>query len=136
MEQKSSGRNTAEGVNMPATPKTKAEIAQELFELSVVLSIPIRQDMGQFNETDWNSLYAPECDYNTALQYFNKWMGRNPYSGDMMDVMLAVAGSGLDGFLDTVKDEVMAIPEPQPETVYVVREEPVMSKLNLILSSC
>lgn len=121
---------------MPATPKTKAEIAQELFEISVVLSITIRQDMDQFNETDWNSLYGSDCDYNTAIQYFNKWMGRNPYNGDMMDVMLAVAGSSLDGFLDDIGNEIQNIPEPEPETVYVVREEPVMSKLNLILSCC
>ncbi len=120
---------------MPATPKTKAEIEQELFELSVVCTIPIRQDMGQFNETAWNELY-PECDWNTAIQYYNKWMGHNPTSSDMMNVLLMVAGTSLDGALDDISDEVHNIPEPQPETVYVVREEPVMSKLNLILSSC
>lgn len=120
---------------MPATPKTKAEIEQELYELTVVASVAFREDMGQFNESTWNELY-PECSYSTALQYFNKWMSRNPTGSDLMDVIILFAGTSFSGVLNTIKNEVHNIPEPEPETVYVVREEPVMSKLNLILSSC
>ena len=120
---------------MPATPKTKAEIKQELDELSVVASVAFREDMDQFDESTWNELY-PECSYSTALQYFNKWMGRNPTGSDLLNVIIMLAGSSLHGSLYDIGNEVLNIPEPQPETVYVVREEPVMSKLNLILSSC
>lgn len=120
---------------MPATPKTKEEIEQELYELTVVATVAYREDMDQFDETTWNELY-PKCSYSTAVQYFNKWMRKNPEGADTMDVLIKLGGSSLNGALDDIKNEVHNIPEPEPETVYVVREEPVMSKLNLILSSC
>lgn len=135
MEQKSSGRNTAEGVNMPATPKTKAEIEQELLELRIALSYVFRYEQGDLNETNWHEWY-PNWDYNTANQYYTKWFTNNWY--DPIEAIKQLAGyneEGTNSILQQISDEVQNIPEPQPETVYVVREDSVMSKLNLILSS-
>lgn len=118
---------------MPATPKTKAEIEQELLELRMAISYMWRYQLGDLNETNWNTWY-PDWDYNTASQYYNKWFTNNWY--DPVAALQDLVGSDGYGILGQISDEVHNIPEPQPETVYVVREEPVMSKLNLILSSC
>ena len=119
---------------MPATPKTKAEIEQELLEIRIGLTYLARYQMGDLNETNWNTWY-PEWDYTTASQYYDKWFTDNWY--DPLKAIMDLAGVGSnENIIATISNEVHNIPEPQPETVYVVREEPVMSKLNLILSSC
>lgn len=113
---------------MPATPKTKEEIEQELFELRYA-SAYLYVDYSHPGKVEENWNYT-ECDYNTALQYRQKWF---PYTSQG-DVLLKLSGS--TGIFQTLKNHVHSIPEPKPETVYVVRESSVMSKLNLILSSC
>lgn len=121
---------------MPATPKTKAEIEQELLELRIALSYVFRYEQGDLNETNWHEWY-PNWDYNTANQYYTKWFRDNWYN--IVEAIKQLAGyneAGDDSILQQISDEIHNIPESQPETVYVVREEPVMNKLNLILSSC
>lgn len=121
---------------MPATPKTKAEIEQELLELRIALSYVYRYEQGELNETNWRTWY-PDWDYTTAGQYYSKWFTDNWYGP--IEAILQLSGydeGGTNSILQQISDEVHNIPEPQPETVYVVREEPVMSKLNLIISSC
>lgn len=113
---------------MPATPKTKAEIEQELYELKWA-SRYLYENYSHPGDVHDNWSYT-ECNYNTALQYFQKWYAYTSQG----DVLLKLSGD--TGIFQKLKNEVHNIPDPEPETVYVVREEPVMSKLNLILSNC
>lgn len=113
---------------MAATPKTKEEIEQELYELKwATRYLYVNYEHPGDVHDNWN---YTECDYNTALGYKTKW-----YTGTSQgDILLKLSSD--TGIFQKLKNEVHNIPDPEPVTEYVVRESSVMSKLNLILSSC
>ena len=123
MEQKSSGRNTAEGVEMS---KSKQQIVDEITQMNDACSFVLdgcqpasdpRAEATRIVFTDYDPLYP--STYPSVNSVINKLFGPN----------------NNDGWISELATEVSTM---QAETVteYVVREEPVMSKLNLILSSC